>query len=426
MSKFSGISNPGDWVIKSGTTILEQAVLSGTNFIMGLLVGRWLSPELFGVFSIAFTVYLFLSGIQNSIILEPMSVLGPSTFQHDMHQYIKKNTILNRIFWLGIVLLFSLISIILRPWNLELSNTILGLAIATPFIFMFSFLRRRVYIALKPQIALVMSLIYSLCLLGSLFMLNAKFGMFPEIAFYAIGGANMVATVVGFWIDPGFSKSTPPSEGKLTVSRVTRRNWQYGRWVLAGSVVFWLVYLSNIPLLGILLDLKAAGIYRAVQNVTVPIDRILSGLSLLVVPILASRVVNSGIRAVRKLSIQLSLAAFSVSVVFLILISIFRGPILGFIYGKQTYLDYAWLIPLIGTISVMNSIGFGFVNGLRATEASRPIFFAYLWGSIATLSLSIPAIYFLGLSGAFFSQIASVALTIGLIVKYWKIQILTA
>lgn len=422
MGKFFKISNPSEWIVKSGTTVFEQSVLSASNFIVGLLVGRWLSPELFGVYSIVYTIYLFLSGIQNSTILEPMSVLGPSIFRDDVQKYIKKNAELNRIFWLLIAALLSASALVFRSSNFELSRTLLGLAIASPFLFMFSLLRRRIYIALKPQLAVVISLAYSVAVLSGLFILNASQNINPEIVFITIGGANLVAILVGLLIAPGLLRKDTSLDRDLATDEVALRNWRYGKWILAGSVVSWLVYLSNIPLIGILMDLEAAGIFRAVQNVTVPVDRILSGLSLLVVPVLSSKVVKTGIQDVRKLSLRLSLAAFGASVVFLIILSIFRVQVLEFVYGKQTYIDYAFLIPLIGTISVMNSISFGFINGLRATESSRQIFMAYLWGSIATFVFSIPGIYFFGLLGAVISQIGSIVLTTVILAWHWNMK----
>ncbi|MGD8634002.1 MAG: hypothetical protein PVF85_10560, partial [Anaerolineales bacterium] len=244
----------------------------------------------------------------------------------------------------------------------------------------------------------------------------------PEIVYITIGGANLVAILVGLLIAPGLLSKDTSLDRDLATDEVALRNWRYGKWILAGSVVSWLVYLSNIPLIGILMDLEAAGIFRAVQNVTVPVDRILSGLSLLVVPVLSSKVVKTGIQDVRKLSLRLSLAAFGASVVFLIILSIFRVQVLEFVYGKQTYIDYAFLIPLIGTISVMNSISFGFINGLRATESSRQIFMAYLWGSIATFVFSIPGIYFFGLLGAVISQIGSIVLTTVILAWHWNMK----
>jgi O-antigen/teichoic acid export membrane protein len=422
VGKFFKISNPSEWIVKSGTTVFEQSVLSASNFIVGLLVGRWLSPELFGVYSIVYTIYLFLSGIQNSTILEPMSVLGPSIFRDDVQKYIKKNAELNRIFWLLIAALLSASALVFRSSNFELSRTLLGLAIASPFLFMFSLLRRRIYIALKPQLAVVISLAYSVAVLSGLFILNDSQNITPEIVFITIGGANLVAILVGLLIAPGLLRKDTSLDRDLATDEIALRNWRYGKWILAGSVVSWLVYLSNIPLIGILMDLEAAGIFRAVQNVTVPVDRILSGLSLLVVPVLSSKVVKTGIQDVRKLSLRLSLAAFGASVVFLIILSIFRVQVLEFVYGKQTYIDYAFLIPLIGTISVMNSISFGFINGLRATESSRQIFMAYLWGSIATFVFSIPGIYFFGLLGAVISQIGSIVLTTVILAWHWNMK----
>jgi hypothetical protein len=77
------------WGIKGGLSVLDQGLYSGANFVMNILLARWLLPSHYGVFSIAFAVYLFAYQIHNAIIIEPMSVLGLAKMHHRLPNYLR-------------------------------------------------------------------------------------------------------------------------------------------------------------------------------------------------------------------------------------------------------------------------------------------------------------------------------------------------
>ena len=49
------------WVTKGGLAIVDQGLISGSNFLIGILLARWLMPEAYGAFALAFSVFLLLS-----------------------------------------------------------------------------------------------------------------------------------------------------------------------------------------------------------------------------------------------------------------------------------------------------------------------------------------------------------------------------
>ena len=63
----------GRWVTKGGLAILDQGLISGSNFLIGILLARWLVPAQYGAFSLAFSVFLFLSYVYQSLLSEPQA-----------------------------------------------------------------------------------------------------------------------------------------------------------------------------------------------------------------------------------------------------------------------------------------------------------------------------------------------------------------
>jgi len=76
------------WSMRGGMAILDQGLSSGSNFILNILLARWLAPADYGAFAVVFAVFLFLSGFHNALLLEPMSVLGPGRYPDQIETYL--------------------------------------------------------------------------------------------------------------------------------------------------------------------------------------------------------------------------------------------------------------------------------------------------------------------------------------------------
>jgi hypothetical protein len=57
--------------------LLDQALVSGTNFLMGVLLVRYLGFEQYGLFVLAWMAVQFVMGVQNALIVSPMMSIAP-------------------------------------------------------------------------------------------------------------------------------------------------------------------------------------------------------------------------------------------------------------------------------------------------------------------------------------------------------------
>src|SRR3972149_4198137 len=69
------------WIRRGGLSLVDQAAVSLTTFLASVPLARWMGPEAFGAYAVAFSALLLVSGLQNGMILEPMSVFGPSLYR---------------------------------------------------------------------------------------------------------------------------------------------------------------------------------------------------------------------------------------------------------------------------------------------------------------------------------------------------------
>src|SRR4051794_4844783 len=58
--------------------LLDQALISGSNFITMVALARSLGPAAFGAFTLAYSALLYANSLQGALITQPHNVLGAS------------------------------------------------------------------------------------------------------------------------------------------------------------------------------------------------------------------------------------------------------------------------------------------------------------------------------------------------------------
>ena len=76
------------WLSKGVLAVLDQGLVSGSNFVIGVLLARSLGPEQYGSYALAFSIFLFLAAFHQNLVLSPLSVFGPSQYSQRTRDYL--------------------------------------------------------------------------------------------------------------------------------------------------------------------------------------------------------------------------------------------------------------------------------------------------------------------------------------------------
>ena len=127
------------WLKKGTLAVVDQGLVSGCNFLLSVLLARWLLPEEYGAYALSFSVFLLLAGFHQNLVLSPLSVLGPSVYRHQLRNYLGAMLWIQAAF--GIVVSAALAiaawvsqRILHQPF---ISNALAGLAISAPCVLLF-------------------------------------------------------------------------------------------------------------------------------------------------------------------------------------------------------------------------------------------------------------------------------------------------
>lgn len=229
--------NNYSWFKLGSFSIFDQAIITGTNFILTIILARLFNERDYGSFSTIYSYLILLCTIHSVIIIEPMMVYGPSKYQKVINYYLISILLFNFIISLILIVIIYIISYILRNmFSLNYDAYIYMLLISEPFIIYFWILKRILYIHEKPmpQISFIGGIFYLLIMLFLIFGFY-KYNILSLFnSFLIIGFSNfIIATFLLLKLEP---KINIKSNYKI-YKDIEKDHFNYGKWSL-GTVFF--------------------------------------------------------------------------------------------------------------------------------------------------------------------------------------------
>ncbi len=406
------------WSPKGVLALLDQGLISGANFIVGILLARHLTPHQYGAYGLAFQIFLLLSVGYSALILEPLSVFGPSIYKTSNREYLgvllRINGVVATITILGLAACAGVLRMI-APSG-DLASALIGVAIASPCMLLFSLARRGFYIKLSPRQAAMGASVYFAVVLSGLLIAYYLGSLSPLVAFLLIAsGAAVTAPLMLSRL--GFSLNHQPAV--LRTSEVIHRHWRYGRWALGSAIAIWLSSAVYYPILGSFHGLAETGAVQALSNFSSPIGQAFAAMSMLSLPYAAGIHHQKRSKNTDHLATRLALIYAGGTTLYWILIVLFRAQIVEHLYAGK-YVGIVELIPWLAVGSILRISATSQAIILRAMHAPYLVFIAYGAGSAADILVGIPCTCVFGLSGAIFGMVLSsaVALVVTLVMLY--------
>ena len=218
---------------KGAATVADQAVVSATNFVTSVIIGRACSKDELGFYMLGFTIMLFATGVQQALILSPYIVfsarragIGLSPVHGQLSDppigSVQRHRPGTRSCQCHTVL---------RNGSERLDAIVWALAAVMPLILLREFARQVSFARLQVGVALLLDCCVFVVQMGGLLLL-AHFGALSSSrAYWLIGGACGVTSLVWLvWSRHAFAFSFDQVLPDL------QQNWRLARWLFASSV----------------------------------------------------------------------------------------------------------------------------------------------------------------------------------------------
>ena len=387
---------------RSMTVVADQAISSGSNFLLAVVVGRLLGPNDFGAFALVVALWLLAYGLFRAVVADPMTVFGESGI--DLASYLGAAGVVA-----GSMLLTLAVGAVFLGIGTTGGAALGALALALPFLLVQDLWRRVAFMRGEPILAVWNDLIFLVAQLVALACLWAT-GAFTAPAAVACWGVGAGAgAVLGVY---QFRPGRPSIGGGV---KVVRQLSTVGSWLALDFVLNRAAKQVILFLIAWMLTTAAVGgIQASVTLLGFTNILILGGTAAALSD--GSRVQEAEGSARMRRVVGVSAAFLTAAVGGCILaFAVASGWLIPTIYGAR-YQSYVSIAPLVAFGLFIQVLDTYPVIVLRIVRDTRRLFLCRLWTMPVGLAVGIALVYEFGLVGA---ALATIAVSTSLVAGGW-------
>jgi O-antigen/teichoic acid export membrane protein len=399
----------GVWGKRSALSLLDQGLTAGAGFGINILLARWMPPLAYGAFTVAYTGYLFVSGFHNVLLVEPVTVIGPSRHSQSLPAYFRSQLSVHALLVGALSLFVCSIGFLLSrllPAS-PLAGPMIGGGLALPFLLLLWLARRMCYAADRPSLAVLGSGTYALLVFCG-FAALGRFGyLSPCTAFLLMSMASCVAAGLLLW-RLGLANPSARENLRIPLLTVVCENWSYGRWLTVTTLLSWISVQAQVLLAASLLGLTAAGVLRAMQLPALAMSQVIAATMQVVLPSISKELGRGDFHRLHYKVVFASGFLAVVGCLFVFFLTLFSRQAEHLFYAGR-YKSFAWLIPVLGLAPVFTGSASSFSYALRALGKSRYELLAYVLSAFTALATSALFMPRWGVAGGAASVVSSAA-----------------
>jgi O-antigen/teichoic acid export membrane protein len=379
------------------------------------LLARFTTLEELGLYTVAFAALRLVRASQEGIFLQAVNTLGAALDKSDFQEYISSTTITQLVY---AVVISSLVILVLTAFpagtlplpenhNLILWMTFLGWQLNEYF-------RRVFYTKSRVPSALFVTIIYQSIRMLVMFIYLYQGNLFGFTAVYAIAVGSLVSLFPAVWNNREYLKAA-----SLPILDVWRKNWSFGKWISGATISSWLSTEFYPVLTASIVNLAAAGVYKAMQNVLAPVHVLLTAVDTYISPRAASVYDRYGLNPlVEYLKKAYTLIAIPVVGLF-ILVILFPEGILQILYGGR-YLEFRNTLYFMVVFYAAVFLIHPYLEAFKAVKSTRSVFLAFFISIISMFTLGAWMLTEWGVYGAFTGSAVGALITLLIVYLNWR------
>lgn len=375
--------------------LADQAMVSGVNFLTGILLARFLGLEEFGRFTLAWMIILFVASLQHVVINSPMMSIGPKQRAEDTPAYYGA-VMIHQLVFAGLVALLVLAGAhaaanLFPQWHMD--GLALPLACAALAVQWQDFMRRYFFTRLRGGAAFINDAVRYLGQLAILIWLFQASEIDTTATLWVITAFATVSSLAGLvWLEH-------TTWNAAAFRKTTRRHWEFSKWLLGSALMEWVQEYIFTIVAALLLGTTAVGALRATENIVGVLNVIFRGLDNVVGPKAAALLVDFGPARLARYLWKVTMLGGGLTVGIAVLIAIYSDFLMTLAYGEE-FSTYSYLIPWFAAMAAFTFLAVPWAGGLRAIEATRNLYIAQFIMALAGLVIAYPIIFSFGLYGA--------------------------
>jgi len=388
-------------LLDNSLTYVDQAVVSGSNFLVGILLARTLGMDAYGIFVLGWMVVLFASSLQQAIVLNPLYTLLPKIKDADKKTDLKAGII-------GMQACLSLLTVIMGFAIIPLLKLYLPNEVGASFhIFLplimgafvtQDFLRKWLFVKGNTKQALIGDIVGYALQLPALAALWFAGLLNLSTSLMAIGTCMILSCIVlSLLSGPEAIKQLFTLRLSILTSTLVQC-WKFSRYLIATTLLQWFSGNIFIVVAGGIVGPAAVGAIRIAQNVMGVLHVLFLALEN-IVPIKAAKVLSSGNSLqLREYFKSITLKTGSITLILASAVALFSEQILTLLYGPNLA-QHAPILVAFAALYILIFLGTILRFYIRTIEKNHFIFISYMLTAAFSLMAAEPIVTHYGLQG---------------------------
>ena len=386
--------------------LVDQAIFSGTNFLLTLFLAQRLDIKNFGLFSTIVLVTYLVMSITNALIIQP--------FQVSISKIAKRKEYYVSLF-LGLVALLSLFMFLVKLLVLFLPNENIYCFQSNAIIcFIVGYLLqdffRKIFLGLANIVTVVIIDIVFLVLISiAFYILKNEITLFNTLL--VVGLANSISSI------PGLYFIIKNYENPISWKLFLQDHITQGKWLFSVAVLQWCSSNFFVLISGVYLGIEALGALRLVQSFFGIINIVLQTVENYFLPKVAV-LYNENVAKAKKYLVEITAYGALLFGLLLSVLFIFSTQII-VLAGGTKYESYAYVVKIIAVLYFFIFLSYPVRIAVRVMVLNKIFFIGYLISFVSSLLTFHLLLKYSGLYGA----VAGLIINQILMILYWQNQL---
>ncbi len=389
--------------------LIDQAIVSGGNFMLGLVLIRLLGLEQYGLFAMLWMGVLFALSLQQAFVTKPLMTLAIGQEKAEQHNYFHALWNIQCFFGGLIVLLLCGATYTCSTFDgaPEWLAYVPSIASIAYFYLLQDYIKKTCFIKKEYEKPMVIDgLNYSIIFSGLYyFHLTESTSLWNTLMLVGVG--YLTSTLL--YSKRLFFKNknaVSPFYGELL-----KKHYHFSSWLLGTSILQW--FSGNFFLIAAAstLGTTAVGAVRMGQNI-VGLCHILFLAMENIVPAEAAQLfLQKNSRALGQYLLNIGLKIGAIVLIILLAMAIAAPNLIHWIYGAN-FVSYSYVVWGYCLLYIFVYLGYPIRYFFRTIQFTKPIFVAYCFGTLFSLALAFPIVNTWGIVGLLVGLILSQILTL--------------
>jgi O-antigen/teichoic acid export membrane protein len=360
--------------------LVDQAVVSGNNFLQGVLLARALGANVFGAWAAGQLGLLLFLSLNQAFVTTPMLTFLGKKEEHEKDNYLQILAYIQ----VGIAVVGGFLAAIVAFFMFDKENlTPLQFGCAVSVFLLWDFCRRQLLSVGKMKIALLLDILLFTLQSGAFLILSLSNKVNLTIAWLMWTFSLVLSCTIGFWF---FIKT----KQKITFSNtqmVLKSHWSDGRWLLLTALLQWFAGNYFVASSAVWIGQTALGTARMAQNIVGVLNIVLISLENTLPISAAKSYKENGLHGLID-TLKLEMKRSSPMVfLFLGTFAIMGTTIFSFLFGTVPE-GTSLVIWGYAVVYALTFLALPLRIALRTLGKSRVIFFSYAVSAVFSLALA--------------------------------------